>query len=421
MVYPDKDRNIVKIKNHSKNPAKERRNKRAITLSVVIAIIALVLCFGIYFRWDEKLISLFVGDSSKANDEETALASKETAETVEKNSDSENDISNESQSDENTTSAEDTEPKDISIIFTGDVLLSDYVRANYDEGGIDSVVTPELRQLLSDADILEINEEFPFGTGGTKETDKQYTFRADPKYISIFEEMGVDAVGLANNHVLDFGKDCLNETFTTLDAAGLPYTGAGDTLEKAKTPIVIEKNGKTFAFLAASRVIPKASWDVRNAAPGVFTCYDTTELISSIQDAKSKYDFVFVCVHWGTEHTTELTDYQQNMGHSFIDAGADAVIGSHPHILQGIEYYNGKPIFYSLGNFIFNKDISETAAVNLTVSDDNSLSIKLIPAKAKNATTYLQTSDEAKKTYEGLMSISPNVNIDDDGNVTEKN
>jgi poly-gamma-glutamate synthesis protein (capsule biosynthesis protein) len=307
---------------------------------------------------------------------------------------------------------------DTNIIFTGDVMLSPYVQKNYDKGGIDSVVEPALKEKLVNADILEINEEFPFGTKGTPESDKQYTFRVDPKYVPVFTDMGVDVVGLANNHILDYGQDCMQQTLAELAAVSIPETGVAENLDSAKQPVVIEKNGKKYAFIAASRVLPKGSWDLRNRNWTVFGAYDTTAVIDAIQSAKSQYDYVFVMIHWGTEKTTTLTNYQQKMGHSFIDAGADAVIGSHPHVLQGIEYYNGKPIFYSLGNFIFNQTINETAALSLTVSPDGTTTYSLIPAKAVNGTTQLESVTEAAKTIEGMRKISPGVNIDDSGVVT---
>lgn len=318
----------------------------------------------------------------------------------------------------NPSGSEEPIQKDTNIIFTGDVMLSPYVLKNYDNGGIDAIIDSELKSRLNDADILEINEEFPFGTKGTPESDKQYTFRVDPKYITVLTDMGVDVAGLANNHILDYGQDCMQQTLAELAAASINETGVAENLESAKTPVVIEKNGKKYAFLAASRVLPKGSWDLRNRDWAVFGAYDTTALIDAIQSAKSQYDYVFVMIHWGTEKTTTLTDYQQKMGHSFIDAGADAVIGAHPHVLQGIEYYNGKPVFYSLGNFIFNQTINETAALSVTISPDGTPTYTLIPAKAVNGKTVLRSSDEAKSTYDSLMKISPGVNIDENGNVT---
>jgi poly-gamma-glutamate synthesis protein (capsule biosynthesis protein) len=231
--------------------------------------------------------------------------------------------------------------------------------------------------------------------------------------------MGVDAAGLANNHVLDYGKDALLDTFTTLDGAGIDYTGAGTSVEDASKLLTYEINGKTYGILAASRVIPVGSWNVENSQPGVFCTYDPTLLVEKIKAAKETCDYVFVCVHWGVEHTDELTDYQQSMAHQFVDAGADAVIGAHPHVLQGIEYYEGKPIFYSLGNFIFNQNIDSTVAVRFTISGDN-LQTQLIPATASGAKTSLANDSKKESIYTYLESISSTVQIDENGKLDEK-
>jgi poly-gamma-glutamate synthesis protein (capsule biosynthesis protein) len=305
------------------------------------------------------------------------------------------------------------------LIFTGDVLLSDYVLNNYNASGIDGVMDENLRTQLQEADILEVNNEFPYSTRGTQAPDKQYTFRVDPSYVSILQEMGVDAAGLANNHVLDYGKDALLDTFTTLDGAGIDYTGAGTSVEDASKLLTYEINGKTYGILAASRVIPVGSWNVENSQPGVFCTYDPTLLVEKIKAAKETCDYVFVCVHWGVEHTDELTDYQQSMAHQFVDAGADAVIGAHPHVLQGIEYYEGKPIFYSLGNFIFNQNIDSTVAVRFTISGD-SMQTQLIPATASGAKTSLANDSKKESIYTYLESISSTVQIDENGKLDEK-
>ena len=123
-------------------------------------------------------------------------------------------------------------------------------------------------------------------------------------------------------------------------------------------------------------------------------------------------------IHWGTEHTDKLEDYQKSIGHQLIDAGADSVIGAHPHVVQGIEKYNDKLIFYSLGNFIFNQNIERTFALNINYDNENMKpEYSLIPAKASGATTREMTSDEANSLYSYLNSISSNVTIDGGGKV----
>ncbi|MCR5397684.1 MAG: CapA family protein [Lachnospiraceae bacterium] len=385
----------------------KRRKKTALgILSVSILILALVIAGGIYFRWDENIINLVKEKEDETTQEESLENQSEESETP----------GEESQEMEEVLEEKDSKT---TVVFTGDVELSTYAQKNYDAKGIDGLVTEPLRSELTGADLLEINNEFCFSTRGVQAPDKQYTFRVNPSYVSVLTDLGVDVAGLANNHVLDFGHDALLDTFTTLTDAGVEYTGAGNSLSDASKLVVKEVNGKKIGFLAASRVIPVASWNVENSQPGVFTCYDTTALCNSISEAKSQVDYLFVCVHWGTEHTDVLTDYQKPNAHAYIDAGADGVIGAHSHCLQGIEYYNGKPIFYSLGNFIFNETIDSTMAVKFTISSDDQVSVQLLPATASGATTSLASEEKATSIYNYLQGISPTVTIGSDGTLSQ--
>lgn len=307
----------------------------------------------------------------------------------------------------------------VTLLFTGDVLLSDYVLNNYNSSGIEGVLSPELLSELLDADITVINNEFPFSTRGTQAPDKQYTFRVDPKYTSILTDMGVDIAGIANNHVLDFGPDALQDTFLALEDAGIDYMGAGDDLARASALITKEAGGKTFGFLAASRVIPVVSWDVQNSSPGVFTTYDPTRLIAAIEEARSSCDYLTVFVHWGIERDDYPQDYQVSMAKQYIDAGADLVIGSHPHVLQGITYYKDKPVCYSLGNFIFNREIQKTAAVKVTIDGENEPTVQLLAASAANARTALCEGEQKTAIYEHVERISSGISIDADGIVSQ--
>ncbi len=307
------------------------------------------------------------------------------------------------------------EEKPVTLLFTGDVLLSDYVLNNYKNNGIDGVLSPELLGEMQDADITVINNEFPFSTRGSQAPDKQFTFRVDPKYVSVLTDMGVDIAGLANNHVLDYGADALLDTFDTLERAGIDYIGAGNDASRAEALITKKAGGKTFGFLAASRVIPVVSWDIRNSSPGVFTTYDPARLIAAIEHAKDSCDYLTVFVHWGIERDEYPQDYQVSMAKQYIDAGADLVIGSHPHVLQGIAYYNEKPICYSLGNFIFNQSIPQTVAVKVTIDGEKEPVVRLIAATAENARTIACEGSKKSDIYDHLEQISTGISIDDDG------
>ncbi|MBO5371983.1 MAG: CapA family protein [Lachnospiraceae bacterium] len=299
----------------------------------------------------------------------------------------------------------------VSLLFAGDVYLSGYVTENYDNEGITGVLDETLLSEMQSADICMINEEFPFGTTGTPAEDKQFTFRLHPSYISVFEDMGVDIVSLANNHVLDYGKEPLQETLQVLNENEILYAGAGKDLADASALRTITVGKEDYGFLSASRVIPVTEWDVRNAQPGVFTTYDETLLIEAIKKAKESCDFLTVYVHWGIERNTTPEEYQKQLAHAYIDAGADLVIGAHPHVLQGIEAYNGKMIFYSLGNFIFNQSIEKTMLVKVT-KEENAIEYSILPAYATGAKTNVLAAEQ-EAFYSYLESLSYGVTIED--------
>ena len=172
-------------------------------------------------------------------------------------------------------------------------------------------------------------------------------------------------------------------------------------------------------LLAASRVIPVPSWNIENHQPGVFCTYDPGLLLGEIEKAKENCDYLCVYVHWGIERNTTPEDYQKSMAKQYIDAGADAVIGSHPHVLQGIEFYQGKPIFYSLGNFIFNQDIASTMAVQIEIDKEGGNEISLIPASASGAKTESLGEEENQRFYRELEELSFGVSIDEEGRVLQ--
>lgn len=307
--------------------------------------------------------------------------------------------------------------QDVTLVFSGDILLSSYVLNNYDSNGINGVLSEELQSEMQNADIAMVNEEFPFSTRGTQAEDKQFTFRVAPDYVKILQEMGIDVVTVANNHALDYGIEALTDTFQTLDDAGIAYVGAGNDLERASRPYVTKIAGKTFGFLAASRVIPEVSWNIDNKQPGMLCTYDSAELCEAIRKTKESCDYVVVYVHWGIERENTPQDYQRQLGKAYIDAGADLVIGAHPHVLQGIEYYNGKPIVYSLGNYIFNQEIGSTVLLKTTVTPENETTLQLIPAYASGAKTQKMQQEDGAELYQFMEGISYGVSITEDGKV----
>ncbi|WP_455649672.1 CapA family protein [Enterocloster citroniae] len=312
----------------------------------------------------------------------------------------------------------DPEPEDSTIrfVFAGDILLSDHVLAAYNKTGtIGSVVDQGLRDVIDGSDVFMANQEFPFSNRGSAAADKQFTFRLPPEKVSLLKEMGIDIVTLANNHALDFGTDALLDTCDTLDEAGIYRVGAGANLEEARKPVIMEIKGKTIGFLGASRVIPVGSWNATATSPGMLTTYDPAMLLEDIKSAKETCDFVIVYVHWGIERDEYPQDYQRTMGKQYIDAGADMVIGSHPHVLQGMEYYNSKPIVYSLGNFVFGSSIPKTALLTADWDGEN-LSLAFVPGTSSGGYTRPLTGEDEKQAfYRYLTGLSYGVVIDGEG------
>lgn len=309
----------------------------------------------------------------------------------------------------------------MTILFSGDVLLSDHVLNAYSRaGGISGVLDGGYLNAIQSADYFVVNEEFPFSSRGTQAADKQYTFRLAPEKVSMFQEMGIDAVTLANNHALDYGTDALLDTCEVLDGAGILHTGAGKDLNAAKQPVVFEKNGQRVALIGATRVIPEAGWAATNGHPGMLSSYEVSvePLLAQIAECHAQGEKVVVLIHWGIERDEMPQEYQRALAKRYIDAGADLVIGSHPHVLQGIEYYKGKPIFYSLGNFVFGSSIPKTMLVQAEFSGD-SLDLKLIPGTSSSGYTRTLTDAGAKtQFYQYLEGISFGVSLGADGTVS---
>lgn len=311
-----------------------------------------------------------------------------------------------------------TEDEDLplQLVFAGDVLLSDHVLNAYQKAGnIGGVVDSGFRQVIDGSDIFMANEEFPFSSRGTAAADKQFTFRLPPEKVSMFQELGIDIVTLANNHALDFGTDALLDTCSTLDEAGILRVGAGANLEEAKKPVFMEVKGRRIGFLGASRVIPEGSWNATSRGPGMLTTYDPTLLLEEIKKAREACDYLVVYVHWGIERDERPQEYQRILGQQYIDAGADLVVGSHPHVMQGLEYYKGKPIVYSLGNFVFGSSIPKTALLKVEWDGEDAL-LRLVPGTSSGGYTRMLT-DEGEKNgfYQYITSISYGVTVGEDG------
>jgi len=250
-------------------------------------------------------------------------------------------------------------PRPITITFVGDIMLASQVGGLAATRGAASLFSGVTSTLQAD-DLTIGNLECAVATCGSP-ANKKYTFRASPNVLPGLRKGGIDAVTLANNHSLDYGRAALLETMKHLREADLPWAGAGTDAASANRPVVLRAGRQTVALVGASRVLPTGDWIAGDHRPGVAATYDPALLLAAIRAARAKAGLVVVYVHWGTERMTRPHSYQRALARRCIDAGADLVVGSHPHVLQGFEYYRGKLIAYSLGNFVFNNRTRATA------------------------------------------------------------
>ncbi len=316
---------------------------------------------------------------------------------------------------------------DFTLCFAGDINLDENWKTTQfmdsQENGIYDCISPELIELMNAADIMCLNNEFTYSEGGAPLEGKAYTFRAKPERVEVLRQLGVDAVTLANNHVYDYGRDALLDTFSVLEEAEIPYFGAGRTLAEAMEPLYLEADGRIIALVGASRAEKhKMTPQATEEEPGILRCYDTALFREAIGEAKANADFCIAFVHWGTEYSFKLEQVQLDTGKEYLDAGADVVIGAHSHCLQGLEYYDGKPIIYSLGNYWFNRKTLDTMLVQLHFSgnsENGELEVQIVPAVQEGCkTTYVAEPEEQRRIYDFLESISVNVEISDEGIVS---
>jgi len=253
----------------------------------------------------------------------------------------------------------------ITLVGVGDVII--------DRDKPESIFW-NVEDTLRSADIAYANCEQPLSDKGTP-NPKQAVY-SSPKNLDGFLAAGFDVVSLANNHALDWGLEALVDTMNRLNAAGLPYVGAGKNISEAQQPVILERKGTKVGFLSYS-CVHMDGYEATNDRPGlapirVWTIYDKVDyqpatpprivsfpykedmeaLTENIKKLKAQVDIVVLCMHWGQHLVPAVIPmYCIELGHAAIDAGVDIILGTHTHILKGIEIYKGKPIFYSTANF----------------------------------------------------------------------
>ncbi len=271
-----------------------------------------------------------------------------------------------------------------SILFVGDILLANEAERHIHKKGLEYPFW-KIKQELLKYDFIFANMESPITKRGVPVTDKPYVFRVKPEDAVCLRDLKIDVVSIANNHLMDYNAEGMEDTINTLDALNIMHTGGGRNLTEARRPASLTY-GDTNIIILAYCNRPPEDYYATDSSPGIAPL-DLAMIREDIESYKLPHNIVLVSLHWGIEQTHEPQSSQVAEAHAIINAGADAIIGHHPHWPQGIELYRGKPIIYSLGNFI-NGYINPVERDNIAVGfyyNGNTLElIKVVPLAGRN-------------------------------------
>lgn len=315
---------------------------------------------------------------------------------------------------------------EVTLSFVGDVSLADdwYIMPKYDERErkVYGILSENVVNIMTSSDIMVANNEFTISNRGSKMPNKYYTFRGSPERLSIYKEMGVNLVTLANNHIYDYGETAFYDALDALEEYEIPYIGAGRNIVEAKESFYYIINGYKIGFVNATRaekyiLTPEAT----ETTGGVLRCYDPTAFINVIEETKKNSDFVIALVHWGKEDSSELEQVQIDTSKQYIEAGADLIVGTHAHTLQGIDFYNDKAIVYNIGDFIFNHETKDTGIFQLKIDNEGNFKYYFLPCQQKDKYTFLLNGNEQIRVLNKMRKLSPNITITKYGEIIQNN
>lgn len=298
------------------------------------------------------------------------------------------------------------------ILCLGDLLIANGIENAACNHGLDYPYR-KVEGLLKRYDIVFANLESSITARGKEFTNKTWRFRASPGTASYLTNLKLDVLSVANNHMLDYGETGMSDTLQFLKKWGVGYTGAGMNITEARTPAELIVSNRKTVFLAYCSILPSEFFAQSNK-PGTAP-FNLDWIKKDIAQHKTQDNLVLISLHWGTEGSHEVMPWQIESAHQMIEAGADAIIGHHPHVIQGIEIYLGKPVIYSLGNAIcgfYNDKYDDNIFVSLNYSNKTLDSLEIIPVAGKNDETAFQayplSGEPAERTLQLLENYSSN-------------
>lgn len=324
---------------------------------------------------------------------------------------------------DSTASGTDKVDSRFKVVAVGDILLGRGVGTRLKDANR-SFTYPflEVADILKKGDVVFGNLEEPItartrSLKGIKEGGK-YVLKNDPEAVEGLIFAGFNLFSLANNHILDYYEEGLFDTMAVLDELGIAYSGAGKNIDEARKPAIIEKKGVRVGLLSytdMAEVVYKGNPPLMFIAgkdkPGVAKRpieFDDS-IKSDIESVRDNVDILIVSLHWGVEDSFKVLPNQREYAHKLIDAGVDIVLGHHPHQFQGMEVYKNKPIFYSLGNFIFDQndpENQESFIISMDFEDYELKRIEAVPVRTINKVQVVpQHGTNAKDLLERELNL----------------
>lgn len=288
----------------------------------------------------------------------------------------------------------------VSLLFSGDVTLADH---------FEEVIGKDYEKVFAKmdeyrkVDLAMVNLENPLTRSTLTMPNKQFNFKADPEAVKVLTSGGVDIVTIANNHSMDYQAEGLKETMEVLDQAGIQHIGAGNQLREARRPDIFDVKGQRIAYLAYYG----EEYGAEDNKAGVSSIQEE-RIAEDIKSIRDQVDWIVVNFHWGQELATHPADWQTELGRFTIDQGADLVVGHHPHVLQGAEVYRGRPIVYSLGNFIFggNSRTDYDTAVLKVALKDKKMKVEFLPIEVKGYQPQVVSGDRGNQILQQIEQLS---------------
>lgn len=292
------------------------------------------------------------------------------------------------------------------LTFVGDIMLGRAVKVKSDKNGYKDVFK-DVSYLWKESQYVSGNVESALldNPEDFKKSDKEIHLYAETKVANLLKNTGFTMANLSNNHLGDFGRQGVVSTINAVESAGLNHVGAGENINEAATYDIQEINGVKIATIGISDIIPK-DFSASRAEPGILsTMYPGYNRL--VYEASQNADVVVVNAHWGIEYGVNVDEVQQQLAYDLIDAGADIIIGSHPHVLQPIETYKDGIVFYSMGNFVFDQGWSRTKdsmVLNYYINENGEGTFEVVPVRIVNGYPVATTNKFYQKRIFGTLT-----------------